>query len=101
MISERPERLRAVAMDRGDETRYLDNTENLLVSLRGLMGAGRLGEIFSRRSTVQMRRDRGVVFDISSIEDGDKTLQAAALVSCWSTGFRGIGISQVMADVPP
>lgn len=97
VIAQRPNQLRDVAMDRGDERRYLDNTENLLVSLRGLMGAGRLGEIFSQHSSVQMLRDRAVAFDVSSIEDGDKTLQAAALVTCWSTGFRGIGISQVMA----
>ena len=97
VIGERPDQLREVAMDRGDPTRYLDNTENLVVSLRGLMGAGRLGEIFSQHSTVQMRRDRAVAFDISSIEDGDNAMQAAALVTCWSTGFRGIGISQVMA----
>ena len=97
VIGERPNELRDVAMDRGDEARYLDNTENLMVSLRGLMGAGRLGEIFRQHSSVQMRRDRAVAFDISSIEDGDKALQAAALLTCWSTGFRGIGISQVLA----
>ena len=80
LLTLRPEQLRQVALDRGDEARYQDITENLLVSLKGLIGHGRLGQIFSESSTVQMRRDVPVVFDVSSIDDSDQTLQAAALV---------------------
>lgn len=98
VIEARPEDLRQVALDRGDESRYQDITENLLVSLKGLIGHGRLGQIFSEPSTVQMRRDVPVVFDVSSIDDSDATLQAAALVACWSTGFGAVNIAGALAD---
>ena len=98
VIEQRPEQLRQVALDRGDESRYQDITENLLVSLKGLIGHGRLGQIFSEPSTVQMRRDVPVVFDVSSIDDSDATLQAAVLVACWSTGFGAVNIAGALAD---
>jgi hypothetical protein len=98
VIEARPEQLRQVALDRGDESRYQDITENLLVSLKGLIGHGRLGQIFSEPSTVQMRRDVPVVFDVSSIDDSDATLQAAALMACWSTGFGAVNIASALAD---
>jgi hypothetical protein len=85
-------------MSRGDTDRYHDLTEGLVVSLRGLLGQGRLGEIFSRESTVQMRRDRPAVFDVSSIGDGDIDLQGAALLACWSTGFASVNIAHLLAD---
>ncbi len=88
VIEQRPEQLRQVALDRGDEGRYQDITEDLLVSLKGLIGHGRLGQIFCEASTVQMRRDVPVVFDVSSIDDSDQTLQAAALVAAL---LRGLG----------
>ena len=61
VIAQAPGELREVAMDRGDRARYDDITEPLLVSLRGLLGKGRLGEIFARHSTTAMRRDVPVV----------------------------------------
>jgi hypothetical protein len=98
VIEARPEQLREVALDRGEVGRYQDITENLLVSLKGLIGHGRLGQIFCEQSTVQMRRDVPVAFDVSSIDDSDATLQAAALVACWSTGFGAVNIAGALAD---
>jgi hypothetical protein len=98
VIEQAPEELRLVAMDRGDSDRYQDITEGLLVTLRGLLGRGRLGEIFSQQSTVTMRRDRPVVFDVSSIDDGELALQGAALMACWSQGFGAVNIAHALAD---
>jgi hypothetical protein len=98
VIADAPEELRQVAMDRGDRDRYDDITENLLVSLRGLLGRGRLGEIFSEQSTTTMRRDVPAVFDVSAIDDGDSALQGAALMACWSYGFGAVNIANALAD---
>jgi hypothetical protein len=98
VIAQAPDELRDVAMDRGERSRYDDITEPLLVTLRGLLGQGRLGEIFSRQSSTPMRRDVPVVFDVSAIDDGDTALQGAALMACWSTGFGAVNIANALAD---
>ncbi len=59
-------------MDRGERTRYDDIVENLVVSLKGMLGRGRVGELFSAPTTTRMRRDVPVVFDISSIKNEDR-----------------------------
>ena len=98
VIDAAPDEVRAVAMDRGDMTRYLDITENLLVTLRGLLAHGRVGEMFSRQTTTPMRSDVPVVFDVSSIPDGEHALQGAALMACWSTGFGALNVANALAD---
>jgi hypothetical protein len=98
VLADGPDEVRVVAMDRGDRGRYEDITELLRVSLQGLLGRGRLGEIFSQPSTVAMRRDVPVVFDVSSIDDGDSALQGAALMACWSYGFGAVNIAHALAD---
>jgi hypothetical protein len=90
--------VRAVALDRGDDDRYKEITENLEASLIGLVGGGQLGEIFSRQTTVTMNRDRPVVFDVSSIPDSEPDLQAAVLLACWSAGFGSINVANALAD---
>jgi hypothetical protein len=94
-----PESVRQVSGDRGKERRYRDAIEPLESSLQSLAaGIGRLGDVFSDRTTVKMHRDRPVVFDISSINDLQEDLQAAVLVLCWSYGFGAVDISQRLAD---
>jgi len=97
-IEARPPQLRTIAMDRGDLGRYQDVTENLIVSLRGLTGHGRLGESFSRQSTVNVELDRSCVFDLSGVSGGDDSLLAASLVVCWAVGFGAITRGQVLAE---
>jgi hypothetical protein len=98
LIEDAPDDLRQVAMDRNDLERYKDVTEDLLVSLRGLLGSGRVGQMFSERTTTVMRRDCPVVFDVSSIDDGDFALQGAALMACWSYGFAAVRNAHALAD---
>ncbi|NCD18151.1 MAG: ATP/GTP-binding protein, partial [Actinobacteria bacterium] len=47
VIQDAPTDVRAAALDRGDDVRYREITENLEASLIGLVGGGRLGETFS------------------------------------------------------
>ena len=89
---------RTTALDRGDLERYRDLTENLLASLKGLLGRGRVGEMFSEQTTTAMRRDVPVVFDVSSIPDTQLALQGAALMACWSAGFGAVNVAHALAD---
>lgn len=99
LIQAAPEPIRAVALDRGDEARYAEIVEELEASLLGLVGGGRLGEVFSRPTTTPMRRDAPVVFDVSSIPESDTDLCGAALMACWSAGFAMIAGAHALADV--
>jgi hypothetical protein len=98
VVRDAPEDVRAVALDRGNMDRYQEITEGLEATLIGLVGGGRLGEIFSQPTTNPMRRDRPVVFDVSSIDDAQMDLQAAALLACWSYGFGAVNIANALAD---
>ncbi|MGW9210852.1 ATP/GTP-binding protein [Embleya sp. NPDC055664] len=98
LLQDAPEAVRAVALDRGDIARYRDITEDLEASLVGLLGGGRLGELFAHPTTEAMHHDRPVCFDVSSIDDSEGQLQAAALLACWSYGFGAISVAQALAD---
>ncbi|MEU6201515.1 ATP/GTP-binding protein [Streptomyces sp. NPDC047061] len=98
VIKEAPEAVRSVALDRGDIGRYRDITEDLEASLTGLLGDGRLGGTFARPTSEAMRLDRPVCFDVSGIDDSEKLLQAAALLSCWSYGFGAVSAAHALAD---
>lgn len=98
VIQDGPEEVRAVALDRGSDRRYQTITEDLEASLIGLVGGGRLGEMFSQPTTNPMRRDAPVVYDVSAIDDTETELQAAALLACWSAGFGTVNVANVLAD---
>ncbi|WP_291882954.1 ATP/GTP-binding protein [Cellulomonas sp.] len=98
VVQEGPDEVRAVALDRGDDTRYRAITENLEASLIGLVGGGRLGETFSRPTTNPMKRDAPVVYDVSAIDDSEMDLQAATLLACWSAGFGTVNVANALAD---
>jgi hypothetical protein len=98
VVRDAPQDVRDVALDRGDRARYEQITENLEASLLSLLHGGRLGGIFARPTSVEMRRDRPVVFDVSSIDDNETDLQAAIMLACWSTGFGSIAVSNALAD---
>ncbi|GAA4754979.1 ATPase [Amnibacterium soli] len=98
VIRQAPDEVRQVALDRGDLNRYRAITEDLEASLIGLTTGGRLGEVFSRPTTTPMRRDRPVVYDVSSIDDSESDLQAAILLACWSAGFGTVNVATALAD---
>lgn len=98
VVRDAPEDLRVVALDRGNDARYREITENLEASLIGLTTGGRLGETFSQPTSNPMRRDRPVVFDVSGIDDSEMDLQAATLLACWSAGFGTVNVANALAD---
>jgi hypothetical protein len=98
LLEDGPDDVRQVARDRGDRGRYDDIVENLLVAMQGLLGQGRVGEMFASPTTTPMRRDVPVVFDVSSIGDEEVALQGAALMACWSYGFQAVSVAHALAD---
>jgi hypothetical protein len=91
--------LMVVAVARGKKERYLQLVEELEVTLRALIDpAGKLGDIFAQDTSTSMLRDRPVVFDVSSIDDGQSELQAAVLLACWSYGFGAVNVANALAD---
>lgn len=90
--------LREVAVDHGNLDRYRAATDPLVRSLTALLGRGRLGEVFASQTSVAMRQDRAVAFDVSSIDDADTALQAAALLASWSQAFGAIEAQNALAD---
>lgn len=97
VIRDAPEDVRQVAIDHGDLGRYRQITEGLEATLMSML-SGKFGEIFAGHTTTPMKIDRSVVFDVSSIEDGDAALQAAVLLACWSYGFGTIAVANALAD---
>lgn len=99
VVQERHPLVRAVAVDRGDDERYMSITEDLEASLLSIVQGGRLGDTFSRPTSIDMHTDRAVVFDVSGIDDTDKDLQAATLLACWSQGFASVEAAHALADL--
>lgn len=93
-----PLSVRAAAQDRGKLKRYIANTEELIGSLTAIASGAAFGGVFSGRSTAKMRMGGSVVFDISSIDESDTALQAAALLMCWNVGFGQVETQQLLAD---
>lgn len=89
--------LRNAALDRGDMEKYRNVTENLEASLMALC-EGNYGMLFNGETSVPMKTDRPVVFDISTITNHEQKLEAAVMLTCWSYGFASIEISQALAD---
>ena len=97
-IESAPERVRAAAFDRGSIERYRELVEPLQVTLQALLGEGRVGEMFSRQSTVALDLDRPAVFDVSSIPEDETELVGAALSACWGVGFGAVNVTHALAE---
>ena len=82
-----PERVRDAAYDQGSIERYHELTAPLIRTLRGLLYEGRIGEMFSHKTSRRMDLDQPAVFDVSSIPEDQTELVAAALTTCWGVGF--------------
>jgi hypothetical protein len=98
VIQAAPPELRAIAQDRGDTERYQDRTEALLDAIRALGADGPFGDIFAGQTTTPIALDRPLVFDLSSIDDGDLSLQAAAQTVCWSYGSMTVSAAKHLAE---
>ncbi len=84
------DRVRDAAYDQGSIDRYHELTAPLIRTLRGLLYEGRIGEMFSHKTSRRMDLDHPAVFDVSSIPEDQTELVAAALTTCWGVGFSAV-----------
>ena len=68
------------------------------MTLQALLGEGRVGEMFSKQSTVALDLDRPAVFDVSSIPEDETELVGAALSACWGVGFGAVNVTHALAE---
>lgn len=97
LIESRHPELSKIVQDRGNEQVYIDRTQGLTDVLRKLGPEGPYGDLFSRATTVPIKLDRPVAFDLSSIEDGDLDLQAAIQQVCWAYGSSAVSAAKRLA----
>lgn len=98
LVAERHPRLRKLARDRSSEDRYDDRVQNLLDDLEALGGSGAFGDTFARQTTEHIEMGRPMVFDMSSIDDGDLLMQAALQSVCWNYGSAVVSADKHLAE---
>lgn len=98
LVRSKPQPLRTAALDRGDDVKYLEQTEGLEEGLMALGEDGPFGTLFCRPTTVPIRLGVPTTFDVSEIPDDDQLLQAAAQAVCWSYGSSAVSAARRAAD---
>lgn len=93
LIESRHDRLRAIALDRGDDKYYDERVSGLLDACTALGPNGPFGDLFAEPTSEHLKPGVPAVFDISGIDDGDKTMGAAIQTVCW-----GLGSAMVSAE---
>ncbi|WP_260695940.1 ATP/GTP-binding protein [Streptomyces sp. IB201691-2A2] len=98
VLQEGPNRVRAVTLDRGDDSRYRDAVDPLHRSLLGILD-GPLGSTFASATSTRIDpRAPAVCIDISRIGEADTQLTAAAMLAAWSDGLGSVAASHALAD---
>ena len=76
---------------------FRDRTQHLRDVLQKLGPDGPYGDLFSRQTSTPIALDRPFAFDLSSIEQSDKDLQAAVQVTCWAYGSAAVSAARRLA----
>lgn len=98
VLEDGPDRVRAVTLDRGNESRYRDAVDPLHRSLLGLLD-GALGDAFAAETSTRVDLDAcAVCIDISRIGEADTQLTAAAMLAAWSDGLGTVAAAHALAD---
>jgi hypothetical protein len=98
LVRDRHPRIAKVAIDRNDEAHYYARVEGLLDLLTALGENGPFGDMFSRPTTEHVELGRPMVFDLSSIDDSDSMLLAAAQSVCWNYGSAVVSAEKHLAE---
>lgn len=76
---------------------FRERTQHLRDVLQKLGPDGPYGDLFSRPTSTPIALDRPFAFDLSSIEQSDKDLQAAVQVTCWAYGSAAVSAARRLA----
>ncbi|MEE1652164.1 hypothetical protein V1260_15385 [Brachybacterium sp. J144] len=92
-----PDMVKAADAYGREESVFRERTQHLRDVLQKLGPDGPYGDLFSRQTTVPIALDRPFAFDLSSIEQSDKDLQAAVQVTCWAYGSAAVSAARRLA----
>lgn len=81
-----------------DESRYQDRVDKLRLDLAAVCRSGTLGPMFNGPTTVDLRHDQGMVFDISAVRRAAPKILSAAYLVTWIVAFGIIETSHILAD---
>lgn len=98
LITDPPVELKEAALWRESDERYWTATDSLRTTLAALTAGVGLGEVFAQQTTTPLRRDVPVVFDLSGVDQADRKLRSALLLSCWAAGFGQVAVSHALSD---
>ena len=99
MIQDAPPELRAVTLWHDDKDRYLEEIVGLRRTFLSLLH-GPLGKTFGGQTTAPIDlHTPAVCVDISSIDEHDVQLTAAALMSTWAYGFGQVEAAHYLSDL--
>lgn len=98
LIESRHGRLRAIALDRGDDKYYDARVAGLLDACTALGPNGPFGDLFAAPTSEHLRPGVPAVFDISGIDDGDKAMGAAVQTVCWGLGSAMVSAEKHLAS---
>lgn len=99
VIQERDPRVRAAILDMSDEE-YDAEVRDIVKGIIGLGPEGIFGGMFWGETTTEMDMHKPVVFDVSSIDESEALLRAAAQLVIWSYGQAGALAAKILADEP-
>lgn len=99
VIQDRHPRIRAAILDM-DEKEYDAEVRDLVKGIIGLGPDGIFQGMFWGETTVEMDIYQPVVFDVSSIDESEALLRAAAQLVIWSYGQGGALSAKILADEP-
>ena len=97
LLEQRPDEVRAVVLDRGDDETYDRLVDPLQRSMRALLD-GQFGDVFSRHVRRSAQRPPVVNIDTSRIKAGDPRFLAAVMIAAWSDMYGMVEADQALAD---
>lgn len=99
VIQNRHPRIRAAILDM-TEAEYDLEVRDLVKGIIGLGPDGIFGGMFWGKTTHEMDMYKAVVFDVSSIDESEALLRAAAQLVIWSYGQGGALAAKILANEP-
>jgi len=97
VLSEGPEAVRRLTLDRGDDGRYRAAVHGLESSIAALL-QGAMGDTFAHPTSTPVNVNGPLCIDISGIPDSDAKLKVAVLLACWGETFGALAAAQALAD---